>query len=75
MKSVTLTDVFQFIVFIIVIPVIANVALSKAGEINELLRQLPADKLTVYKHEQFPRYLAVFLFWGLFPAALSAPPK
>ena len=74
MKSVTITDVFQFIVFIIVIPVITNVAISKAGGINELLRQLPADKLTVYKHEQFPRYLVAFLVWCLFPAVLSVPP-
>ena len=73
-KSVTITDIFQFIVFVIVIPLIANVAISEAGGIKELFRQVPADKLTIYKHEQFPRCLSSFLVWYLFPAVLSAPP-
>ena len=71
-KSVTITDVFQFIVFVIVIPIIANVAISKVGGINELLSQLPADKLTICKPKNLSNY--VFAFWGLFPAFLSAPP-
>ncbi|MEM7382853.1 MAG: sodium:solute symporter family protein, partial [Bacteroidota bacterium] len=73
-KSVTITDIFQFIVFVIVVTLIANVAISEVGGIKELLSQLPADSLAFYKHEQFPRYLSSFLVWGLFPAYLSAPP-
>ena len=73
-KSVTITDVFQFIVFIIVIPIIANIAISNAGGIQTILNQMPGDKLTVCGHEQFPRYLSVFLVVCLFPAFLSAPP-
>ena len=47
-KSVTITDVFQFIVFVIVIPVIANLAISKAGGIQEMflnISKLLPDKL------------------------------
>ena len=73
-KSVTISDAFQFMVFVIVIPLIANVAISQVGGIQELFSQLPADKLTVYQHEQFPRYFSIFLVWCLFPAFLSAPP-
>ena len=73
-KSVTITDVFQFIVFVIIIPIIANLAISKAGGIQAILSQIPTGKLTVCKHEQFPRYLSTFLAWNLFPAALLSPP-
>ena len=73
-KSVTITDVFQFIVFVIVIPIIANLAIGKAGGIQTIFSQLPAEKLTVYEHEEFPRYFFVFLVVCLFPAFLSAPP-
>ena len=73
-KSVTITDVFQFIFFVIVIPIIANLAISKAGGIQAILNNLPADKFTVYGHKEFLRYLTPFIVWGLFPAALSVPP-
>ena len=73
-KSVTITDVLQFIVFVIVIPLIANLAISEVGGIKALLSQVPADKLTVVAHEQFPRYLVFFFVWGIFPASLSSPP-
>ena len=72
-KSVTITDVLQFIVFVIVIPLIANLAISEVGGIKALLNQLPADKLTVVAHEQFPRYLVFFFVWGLFPGYLTSP--
>ena len=73
-KSVTTTDVLQFIVFVIVIPLIANVAISEVGGIQELFRQVPVDKLTIYEHKRFSFYLNNFLIWGLFPSFLSAPP-
>ena len=73
-KSVTTTDVFQFIVFVIVIPLIANVAISEVGGIKALFSQLPADKLAVLKHEKRSFHLFMLLVWFLFPAFLSAPP-
>ena len=72
-KSVTMTDVLQFIVFVIVIPLIANVAISEVGGIQELFRQVPVDKLTILEHKRFSFYLNNFLIWGLFPSFLSAP--
>ena len=73
-KSVTITDIFQFIVFVIVIPLIVNVAITEVGGIKALLQHLPMNKQTIYRHEQFPHYLSSFVVWGLFPTFLSAPP-
>ena len=73
-KSVTTTDVLQFIVFVIVIPLIANVAISEVGGIQELFKQVPVDKLTIYENKKFSFYfLNSFLIAGLFPNYLSAP--
>ena len=73
-KSVTITDVLQFIVFAAIIPFIAETAIRKVGGVNVLLSQVPADQQTVIGHEQFPRYLNNFFSWCLFPAYLAAPP-
>ena len=74
-KSVTTTDVLQFIVFVIAIPLIANVAISEVGGIKELFRQVPVDKLTISpEHKKFPYFFFnSFLAAGLFPNYLSAP--
>ena len=73
-KSVTMTDVLQFIVFVVVIPLIANVAISEVGGTQELFRQVPADKLTIYEHKKFWFYFSNnFIIAGLLPSFLSAP--
>ena len=72
-KAVTLTDVFQFLIFIIMIPIIANIAISEVGGVKALFKQLPVDKLTVYHNERFFHYLSTFFFWCLFPAVLTSP--
>ena len=73
-KSVTITDIFQFLVFVILIPLIANVAISEVGGIKALFSELPADKIAILKHEERSYHLFILLVWFLFPAFLSAPP-
>jgi len=73
-KSVTATDVFQFLVLIIVIPLLANTALKYAGGIKEVLTHLPSAKLEVFEHANFSYYLSLFLIWGIFPTGITSPP-
>ncbi len=73
-KSVTLTDIFQFLIFIITIPIIANLAISNVGGIQELFRQIPKEKLFIYKSPVFFKYLSYFSSWALFPSIFVYPP-
>lgn len=47
-KAVTATDVIQFGVIIVAIPVIANVALIKVGGYQALFEALPPEKLAIF---------------------------
>ena len=73
-KSVTITDVIQFIVFIVVIPLIANVAIGEVGGIKALFAKLPAEKLTLGNQPQFTSSFLASLSWRFLPIALSEPP-
>ena len=59
-KSVVITDVIQFGVLIIMIPLIANIATNNEGGVSALLHQVPAEKWIVFKHEKFKEYLLMF---------------
>jgi SSS family solute:Na+ symporter len=73
-KSVAITDVFQFIVLIIVLPLIANIALKYAGGIKEVFTSLPPKTFDVFNHEKFSYYLTLFLVWSIFPVGITSPP-
>ncbi len=73
-KSVTLTDIFQFLVFIIVIPIITNVAVSKTGGLQELFKQIPEKKMMIYESPSFLKYVSYFFSWALFPSIFVYPP-
>jgi Na+/proline symporter len=73
-KSVTATDVFQFLVLIIVIPLLANTVLKYAGGIKEVFLHLPSSKLEIFGHANFSYYLTLFLIWGIFPTGITSPP-
>ncbi|MHB9147058.1 MAG: sodium:solute symporter family protein [Candidatus Amoebophilus sp.] len=73
-KSVTVTDVFQFLILFIVIPLIASIAINKVGGIREVFHQVPADRLKVFTHEKFSFYLTLFLIWSILPLGLVSPP-
>jgi SSS family solute:Na+ symporter len=71
-KSVVTTDIFQFIILVIFIPLIAYKALGKIGGIQELFQQVPADKLEIFHHKDFSFYLTLFLMW-IIPAGMVDP--
>ena len=73
-KSVTITDVFQFLILIIVIPLLANIALKHAGGIKVVFASLPLTKFKIFNHENFSYYLTLFLIWSIFPVGITSPP-
>ncbi len=60
-KAVTATDIFQFILLVVFIPLVAYKALGKVGSFKELLQQTPSEKLSIFTHKEFSFYLTFFL--------------
>ncbi len=73
-KSIAITDVFQFIILVSVIPLIASLGLNRTGGIQELFHQVPQEKFNVFSHENFSYYLTLFLVWSIFPVGITLPP-
>ncbi len=73
-KAITATDVFQFLILFIFIPIIASIELNQVGGIVELFRQIPVEKFQVLKHEDFSFYLTLFLIWSVLPLGIVSPP-
>ena len=71
-KSVTATDVFQFLVLLIGLPILAVVVLEKAGGMHQVIAQVSPSKLQIIHHPEFARYLALALIW-LIPLGLVDP--
>jgi Na+/proline symporter len=73
-KSVAITDVFQFLILVTVFPLIASLSLNRIGGIQELFHKVPAEKFNVFSHENFSYYLTLFLVWSIFPVGITSPP-
>jgi Na+/proline symporter len=71
-RSVTMTDIFQFIMLAVCIPLIAYVAIGKVGGIPALLQQVPAQRSAVVSHQSFSFYLTLFLIWVI-PSGMIDP--
>lgn len=71
-RSVTITDVIQFSILIVMIPLIASVSLNHTGGMTALYSNLPVTHLQIFDHPKFYEYLALFLFW-VFPFLLLDP--
>lgn len=72
-KSVTVTDVIQFIAVAIMIPMITYVALDQVGGVKELIARTPKQHLSVVHNPNLKDYL-IYCLWYLFPAfPLSFP--
>ena len=73
-KAVASTDIFQFLVVVILVPIITSIAIQHAGGIKEVFSQIPPEKLTVVVgHEKFSSYLVVFIMWTFLQAGLVDP--
>ena len=71
-KSVTATDVFQFLVLLVGIPILAIITVEEAGGMKQVFAQVPAEKLQILEHPQFTHYLALALIW-LIPLGIVDP--
>ncbi len=72
-KSVAFTDVFQFLVLFVVLPVITVKALDSAGGIGNVFSQLPSDQFRIFNHPKGPYYLALFLSLSIFQFSVIDP--
>lgn len=65
-KSVTMTDVFQFLTLLVLLPVLTATALKHAGGISAVFTSVSTEKLQIWQHEKFSYYLVLFLSFGVF---------
>ena len=65
-KSVTTTDVLQFLVLLVLLPVLAATALQHAGGLKEVLTHMPSTQRSLIDHPKFSYYLVLFLSFGVF---------
>ncbi|MCG8340661.1 MAG: sodium:solute symporter family protein, partial [Cytophagales bacterium] len=72
-KSVVITDVIQFGVLIVMIPLIANVATNNEGGMSALFHKVPAEKWVVFKHEKLKEYIFIFIL-SIIPNTSLSPP-
>ncbi len=72
-KAVTTTDVLQFAILIVVIPITATMAVGHVGGIQELFTKVPTVKFEIFNHERFSYYATLFLMWTILPAGLIDP--
>ncbi|MBX9889945.1 MAG: sodium:solute symporter family protein, partial [Amoebophilaceae bacterium] len=69
-KSVVTTDILQFLMVVVGIPLIAYMALNKVGGMTNLLSQVPQEKFMIIDHPKFYFYLTLFFLWTIFPAGM-----
>ncbi len=74
MKAVTITDVLQFVVLVIVVPMIAHVMTNEVGGIKTLLSRVPTEKLQMVDHPKLGYYTSLALFLCVFSPVLLSPP-
>ena len=73
MKAVASTDMFQFFMIIILVPLLANTIVREIGGVKELFRRVPSEKLQVLSHPHFKQYAGI-VFVCLFNSWLISPP-
>jgi SSS family solute:Na+ symporter len=72
--AVTLTDIFQFLILFLVVPMIASIVLGECGGISAIFNQIPASKVTIVSNENFSFLLTAFIICSILPIGLVSPP-
>ncbi|MCP3660117.1 MAG: sodium:solute symporter family protein, partial [Bacteroidetes bacterium] len=72
-KSVTKTDVFQFIILIIAVPLLLTFLLNKIGSYKDLFIKLPNSKLFQISNHNLYHSLSYITFLGLFFTSFMNP--
>ena len=75
MKAVTITDVLQFVILVIVVPMIAHVVMNEAGGIKVLWGSIPIEHLKITGHDKLGYYTSLTLFLCVLSPALLSPPS
>ena len=65
-RSVTMTDVMQFFILAIGIPIIANLCFQEIGGFDNMISKLPESHTKILEHENFEEYFMLFIFY-MFP--------
>ena len=74
MKAVTITDVLQFVVLVIVVPMITHVMMHEVGGIKALWSRVSPEKLQIADHPKLGYYTSLSLFLCVFSPSLLSPP-
>lgn len=75
-RSVVITDVIQFSILIVMIPIICNVAVTHVGGVVNLIEKVPVSHISIFDRKDFYSYLALFFIWivplnSLFPPMIQ----
>ncbi|XWN35228.1 MAG: HD domain-containing protein [Roseivirga sp.] len=65
-KSVTITDLLQFLVLLVLLPILLVTALKQVGGMESVLVNTSREKLALWNHGEFYYYLTLFLSFRLF---------
>jgi len=72
-KAVTVTDVFQFLVLLIVLPIIAVWALDHVGGIKAVFDQMPVTKMQITNHPHALYYLVLLILLDILQVGMVDP--
>ncbi len=62
-RSVVITDVLQFCILIIIVPIVCNVAITEVGGIINLIEKVPASHYNIVNRDDINQYIALFIIW------------
>lgn len=72
-KSVTYTDILQFILLIITVPLISSLLFKKIGNFKDLYYSIPADRFEVFTKKEIIKYLSIGLLLSFSFSCLVSP--
>ena len=72
-KSVTYTDMFQFIILIAILPIITMIALHHAGGMETVIASLSDAQCSVLHHPKLSKYGIILLTLGIFQFGIIDP--
>ncbi len=72
-RSVAMTDLIQFCILIVMVPLLAKLGLDANGGMINVFASVPQEKYQFFSHERFWEYIFLFGFWCL-PFVHLEPP-
>lgn len=74
-KAVVATDIFQFIVLVVVLSAIATLGVMKIGGTDILFSKIPSEKFELFSNPNFSYYLCIFIMLGVFQSEITEPAR